>query len=43
MAKPAKIEFRDKVLDGWKCSCGQEYLNPVQAQKLLAKNKKRGV
>ncbi|MBU1204601.1 MAG: AbrB/MazE/SpoVT family DNA-binding domain-containing protein [Nanoarchaeota archaeon] len=41
--KPMKhvkgIEFNEYKIDGWKCSCGEVYYNPEQAQKILLLNK----
>ena len=31
--------FNDFAIDGWKCSCGEIYYNPEQAQKILLLNK----
>jgi len=33
------IEFNEYKIDGWKCSCGEVYYNPEQAQKILLLNK----
>lgn len=33
------IEFNRYKIDGWKCSCGETYFNPEQAQKILLLNK----
>ena len=32
------IEFNKHKIDGWKCSCGEIYFNPEQAQKILLLN-----
>ena len=41
--KPMKyvrgMKFNDYKIDGWKCSCGEIYYNPEQAQKILLLNK----
>ena len=41
--KPMKhfkgMKFNDHKIDGWKCSCGEVYYNPEQAQKILLLNK----
>lgn len=38
--KPAKgMKFNNHKIDGWKCSCGQAYYDPEQAQKILLMNK----
>lgn len=41
--KPMKytegLKFNEYALDGWKCSCGEVYFNPDQAQKILILNK----
>ncbi len=34
-----EMKFNEYVLDGWKCSCGEIYYNPEQAQKVLLLNK----
>lgn len=33
------IKFNEYKIDGWKCSCGESYYNPEQAQKILLLNK----
>ena len=33
------INFNDYKMDGWKCSCGEIYYEPEQAQKILLLNK----
>lgn len=33
------LKFNDYKVDGWKCSCGETYFNPEQAQKILLLNK----
>lgn len=33
------IKFNEYKIDGWKCSCGEVYYNPEQAQKVLLLNK----
>ena len=33
------LEFNEYKVDGWKCSCGEVYFNPEQAQKILLLNK----
>jgi hypothetical protein len=38
-AKKAKLRFQGTVIDGWKCSCGEEYFDPEQAQRILLLNK----
>lgn len=38
--KPEKnLKFNQYRLDGWKCSCGEQYYNPEQAEKILLINK----
>lgn len=41
--KPMKyvkgLKFNEYRLDGWRCSCGEVYFNPEQAQKVLLLNK----
>ncbi len=47
IAKPAKVEFSgyipkgrsDLFIDGWKCECGEEYLDPEQSHRILLTNK----
>ena len=38
-ASPAKLHFQGIEIDGWKCSCGEEYFDPEQAEKILLLNK----
>ena len=33
------MQFNEYKIDGWKCSCGEIYYNPEQAQKILLLNK----
>ena len=33
------MKFNDYTIDGWRCSCGEIYYNPEQAQKILLLNK----
>ena len=33
------MKFNDYSIDGWKCSCGEIYYEPEQAQKILLLNK----
>ena len=33
------MNFNEYNVDGWKCSCGEIYYNPEQAQKILLLNK----
>ena len=33
------MKFNDYKIDGWKCSCGEIYYDPEQAQKILVLNK----
>ncbi len=33
------MKFNESIIDGWKCSCGEIYYNPEQAQKILLLNK----
>ena len=33
------MKFNEYKIDGWKCSCGEVYYNPEQAQKILLLNK----
>ena len=39
LATPAVLSFQGHEIDGWKCKCGEEYFNPVQAEKILTLNK----
>lgn len=34
-----KIRFNEHLIDGWKCSCGEVYYDPMQANKILLLNK----
>lgn len=38
-AREAKLLFLGHETGGWKCSCGQEYHDPEQAEKILLLNK----
>jgi hypothetical protein len=38
-AKKAKLRFQGTEIDGWKCSCGEDYYDPEQAQRILLLNK----
>ncbi len=39
-AEPAKVEVSGHLIRGWRCSkCGEEYLHPIDANKLLKENK----
>lgn len=40
-AKPAKLSFQGNRVDGWRCSCGEEYFDPDQAQRILLLNQVR--
>lgn len=33
------IKFNEYAINGWKCSCGEIYYEPEQAQKILLLNK----
>lgn len=33
------IDFNNYKIDGWKCSCGEVYFDPKQAQRILLLNK----
>ncbi|MFC1752558.1 AbrB/MazE/SpoVT family DNA-binding domain-containing protein [Thermoproteota archaeon] len=37
--KYGKLKFNQYKIDGWKCSCGEIYFDPKQAQKILLLNK----
>ena len=39
IAKKTKLRFQGTDIDGWKCSCGEEYFDPEQAQRILYLNK----
>ena len=39
IAKGAKLRFQGIDIDGWKCSCGEEYFDPEQAERILLLNK----
>jgi len=34
-----RMQFNEYKIDGWKCSCGEVYFNPEQAQRILLLNK----
>ena len=34
-----EMKFNEYSIDGWKCSCGEIYYEPEQAQKILLLNK----
>ena len=34
-----QLAFNKHKIDGWRCSCGEIYYNPEQAQKILLLNK----
>ncbi|MFQ6128819.1 MAG: AbrB/MazE/SpoVT family DNA-binding domain-containing protein [Thermoplasmata archaeon] len=38
-AKKAKLRFQGTEIGGWRCSCGEEYFDPEQAQRILLLNK----
>ncbi len=38
-AKETKLRFQGNDITGWKCSCGEEYFNPDEAQRILLLNK----
>ena len=38
-AKPAKLSFQGYEISGWRCTCGEEYYNPIQAERILQLNK----
>ncbi len=40
-ARPAKLSFQGRKIDGWKCTCGEEYFEPEQAQRILLLNQVR--
>lgn len=33
------LRFNEHCIDGWRCSCGETYFSPEQAQKILILNK----
>ena len=33
------MKFNEYTIEGWKCSCGEIYYDPEQAQKILVLNK----
>jgi hypothetical protein len=40
VAKETKLRFQGFKIDGWHCSsCGEDYFNPEQAQRILLLNK----
>ena len=38
-ARPAKLRIDGHEIRGWKCDCGEEYLHPDDAERLLLMNK----
>ncbi len=38
-AKPAQLRFQGYEISGWLCSCGEEYYDPIQAERILQLNK----
>ena len=38
-AKAAKLRFQGRDINGWRCSCGEEFFDPDEAQKILIFNK----
>jgi hypothetical protein len=38
-AKKAELRFQGYDIKGWKCSCGEEFFDPEEAQKILLLNK----
>lgn len=39
IAKEAKLRFQGYDVKGWKCSCGEIYYEPEDAQRILLMNK----
>lgn len=39
VAKEARLRFQGFEIDGWKCSCGEEFFDPQQAEQILLLNK----
>lgn len=39
MKHERRIKFNEYVIGGWRCSCGEVYYNPEEAQKILLLNK----
>ncbi len=35
------LQFNEFKIDGWKCSCGEIYYDPTQAERILLLNKLR--
>ena len=33
------LEFNGYKISGWSCTCGEEYYDPIEAQKILLLNK----
>ncbi len=33
------LKFNQVNIDGWACSCGETYYNPIKAEKILLINK----
>ncbi len=34
-----RMKFNEYAIDGWRCSCGERYYEPEQAQRILLLNK----
>ena len=41
--KSAKVKFNRHTIEGWKCSCGEVYYEPEQAERILLFNKVKKV
>lgn len=39
LMKSAKVSFNKYKINGWKCSCGEVYYAPAQAERILLLNK----
>ena len=39
VAVEASLRFQGHAIAGWKCACGEEYFDPVEAERLLLLNK----
>jgi hypothetical protein len=38
-AREARLRFQGRDISGWKCSCGEQYFDPAEAQKILHLNR----
>jgi len=41
IAERTKLRIDGREIDGWKCKCGEKYLDPIQTEQWLRANKLR--